>query len=948
MGHIVGTVQPVAQPVVIGPDSGLPPTSANTWLFELDPGAPPPGGIKFIIVHLQNLNLPAANRVEIDLGYDKDVLTATNDFDFWSRPVNLAAFPNGKVPIRYITNGAAAGGVTLDRFGRGERHAGDGDPTSNSNCDPFLLDANYTEPIFNTSLFCATPPDFENADCATAGDVRKTAAPSAGMIVHIDIAADGITEIVSTFSATLVEPDLVLTAAQLFVFSPTQLQSAAIIFNYATTCAGARPANYAGQFHRVKRIVKLGFFGAVDYALLQLTVPAAGLGIAPAAIRPDVPAAGEQVFCLHHPEGAVKRLSAKHGTFKTVISADANAVIADLDVASGSVGTGLFDASGKIAGVLRGGTGCNIEFFPTASALDDIGNPPDEPTFRDVMIVLDRSGSMGLDGGAGQTKIEEARDAASLFIQLVQSDGPDQIGLVSFSTAATNPVDFALQPVNAANKLALTGPAPFTSGIVGGITVDGTTSIGSGLAAARDQMLLSVNLRSILLLTDGLQNTPPNIESITGLDGIEINAIGFGAASSLNGALLTQLSEAHNGLYVRADDGLDLKKYFALAFGNIFAAGALLDPEGKLAAREVAGKPIQFNVCGEKTITIVIGWDKPGQTLGITARTPGGATISASTSGVQHASGRTWAFLRIKLPHNGERNGAWSVTVHRMGEAEPAALRYFVNVIAGGGAKFVRWPARDRYFTGDAINPMVRLSGGGVGFPKNTTVSLTVTRPTASAGTLLTRARRPQPPAPQGGDTIPARQTTMLALEKSSRKPLIEYAEHRFDLSNDPAHIKIATRSSGLFGTLLTDFLNVEGTYTFHAVATYAHGKDCVSSRELQWSVEVDIGVDQEKSDVKITTGATRPDKKKTITAVVIPRDSFGNHVGPGRPDAFAVTGTPGTNLSGAVRDNGDGSYTVAGTLDAGIRKPGLVLARPIHCECRAPSRPGVRPRKKE
>ena len=54
------------------------------------------------------------------------------------------------MPIRYITNGAATGGVTLDRFGRGERHDGDGDPTSNSNCDPFLLDANYVEPTFNT------------------------------------------------------------------------------------------------------------------------------------------------------------------------------------------------------------------------------------------------------------------------------------------------------------------------------------------------------------------------------------------------------------------------------------------------------------------------------------------------------------------------------------------------------------------------------------------------------------------------------------------------------------------------------------------------------------------------------------------------------------------------------------------------------------------------------
>lgn len=944
MAHIVGSVLPVSPQVVIGPDSGLPPTSPNTWVFDLDPGPPPAGGIKFIIVHLQNLNITGNNRVEIDLGYDKDVITATTDFDFWSRPVNLSAFASGKVPIRYITSGAAAGGVTLDRFGRGERHDGDGDPTSNSNCDPFLLDANYAEPTFNTSLFCATPPDIENVECVTAaGDVRKTVAPSAGMIVHIDRALDGLTEVVSSISGTLVGTDLVLTAGQAFVLNTDQSRSASIIFNYQTSCAGARPGNYAGRFHKVRRIVKLGFFGVVDYALLQLNVPAAGLGIPPIVMRPDVPAAGEQIFCIHHPEGAVKRLSASHAAFKTVISGDLNAVIADLDVASGSIGAGLFDTSGRIAGVMSTGTPCNIAFYPTAGALTDIGNPADDPGARDVMIVFDRSGSMELDAGTGRTKIEEARDAASLFIQLLQSEGGNQIGLVTFSTAASNPVDFTLKPVNAANKLALTGPAPFTGGVVGGIVVDGTTSIGDGLEAARDQ-LPPENARSILLLTDGLQNTPPLIADVTGLDSIDINAIGFGAASSINGALLTQLSETHNGVYMRAGDGLDLKKYFALAFGNIFAAGALLDPQGRLNARDKESKPIRFNVCGEKTITIVVGWDKEAAELAITAKTPGGVTVTSSSSGVEHATGRTWTFLRIKLPHGGERNGAWSVTVGRTGGVlgGVGAIDYFINVIAGGGAKLRRWPGRDLYFTGEAINPVVQLAGGNA---RGAKVRLTVTRPAASVGTILTKASKRQPPAAQKGEPIPSLQTTMLAIEKSTRKPIVGYTEQRFDLSGDPVQTNVTARSAGLHGTVLTDFLNVEGTYTFHAVATY--GKDCISSRELQWSVEVEVGVDQAKSDVKITTGATLPDKKKLITVVIVPRDAFGNHVGPGRPDGFTVTGTPGTKLTGAVHDNGDGSYTVGGVIDAGVKKPSIVLARPVRCVCKPAIRPGVHPRKR-
>jgi len=74
--------------------------------------------------------------------------------------------------------------------------------------------------------------------------------------------------VLSSISGTLVGTDLVLTAGQAFVLTADQSKSASVIFNYQTTCAGARPGNYAGRFRKVKRIVKLGFFGAVDYALL--------------------------------------------------------------------------------------------------------------------------------------------------------------------------------------------------------------------------------------------------------------------------------------------------------------------------------------------------------------------------------------------------------------------------------------------------------------------------------------------------------------------------------------------------------------------------------------------------------------------------------------------------------------------------------------------------------
>lgn len=101
------------------------------------------------------------------------------------------------------------------------------------------------------------------------------------------------------------------------------------------------------------------------------------------------------------------------------------------------------------------------------------------------MLVLDRSGSMSMGAGTGRTKIQEARDAASLFVQLIRSGVGDRIGLASFSTTAS--LDEALGPVNAAKKTTLIGGPPFGGGKVAALTPDGVTTIGGGLQTANGQ-----------------------------------------------------------------------------------------------------------------------------------------------------------------------------------------------------------------------------------------------------------------------------------------------------------------------------------------------------------------------------------------------------------------------------------------------------------------------------
>lgn len=932
MSHVTGTLQPVSPAITIGPDSGSAASAPNTWTHNFS-HTPAPGGTKFIILHFRNASLPANNRLEVELGYDTDVFTGADGADFYTRPVNIHLLAGGLVPVRYITSGAATGGAQIDQYGRGESLPGEPGHPSVSNSDPFLPGPAYVEPTYDPFWFCHTPPHWENIRCVATPDVRAQVAPSVGMIVSIH------GDHVSTCSVTLIGPDMVITAGHCLPNPALEVPTSSVTFNYQVNCDGAKPSGYNARFFKVKKLVKFrnstvsGSYH--DYCLLQLKVPPGGIGVPHLQMRPDLPGVGEQIYGIHHPNGAVKKLSIPHPGFATVSSSGAGSVRCNLDVSGGSSGSGLFDALRRIVGVLSNGGACSLSYFPTATILQDIAAvTADPPVTRDVVIVFDRSGSMSMNAGTGRTKIVEARDAASLFVQLVRAGTANRVGLVSFSTAASAPADFAIAAATAANKTALIGPAPHSTGVVGGLAPGGATSIGGGLAAARLQFPApGANPRTILLLTDGLQNTPPMIATVgPTLSGIEVNAIGFGTEASLNGALLTQLAQAHNGLYTRAGSGLHLKKFFALAFGNIFESGSLMDPEVFLPKNKNAAVPVPFNVCGEETVTIVIGWDREDAPLMVQAKTPLGTTVNGGSPGVESSTGKTWTFLRLPLPVGGERDGVWQVEVFRPGGGEfppPAVdVRFFVNVIASGGPRLEPMMPAKTFYTGDSINPLVALKYRDGTFPPDAKVQVTVTKPKGSLGNILSEAKL-RAPAALDADTIPARQATLMALESESGRPVVDYVESTHDLFDDAAHEDGTFEEDGIFGNPLKDLLTVEGNYTLHFKASYGEG-GCTATRELLWSLHVNAGVDPGRTGISTTVGTVRPDGRRDVTITIVPRDPYGNHIGPGRLEELTVTGVPGTEVTPPLTDNGDGSYTVPGIWDPSAgQPPAVVIGQP-------------------
>lgn len=123
----------------------------------------------------------------------------------------------------------------------------------------------------------------------------------------------------------------------------------------------------------------------------------------------------------------------------------------------------------------------------------------------DVMIVLDRSGSMAADGGTPPEPLESAKKAAQTFVNLLQAR--DTFGFLSYATTPTKPIE---QTLTADRTVIMSAIAGVTMG------VDGTqyTNMGDAFTAALAELTSPRHREDarkvIVFLTDGDVTRPIN------------------------------------------------------------------------------------------------------------------------------------------------------------------------------------------------------------------------------------------------------------------------------------------------------------------------------------------------------------------------------------------------------------------------------------------------------
>lgn len=276
-----------------------------------------------------------------------------------------------------------------------------------------------------------------------------------------------------------------------------------------------------------------------------------------------------------------------------------------------------------------------------------------------VALVLDRSGSMAQAAGGSSTKASLLKNAVSVFNSLMLPN--DEIAIVSFDDQIATPA-----PIQAVSAAAV---PPVLAG--NGLDPRGLTCIGGGILQGSTELSSATHTnRSMVVLTDGVQNVHPYVSELPG--GTITNrtyAIGFGLPADIDPAVLQAITaNTHGDLIITgsistAEQGFDLTKYFVQVLAGVARMDVLLDPHGSLYAG--ARHVIPFQVTDADVYVDIITLCPIPQILDFMLVTPSGETIGPVTGGsVQYFERPFVAFYRVALPAlptnpQGSHAGSW-------------------------------------------------------------------------------------------------------------------------------------------------------------------------------------------------------------------------------------------------------------------------------------------------
>lgn len=318
------------------------------------------------------------------------------------------------------------------------------------------------------------------------------------------------------------------------------------------------------------------------------------------------------------------------------------------------------------------------------------------PVPVDAVLTFDVSGSMA-DQISGRNKLEAARAAGNMFVQLLRDSADDRMALVTFTT---NPTDtFSIRPA-AGNRAAF-------EAALAGLSPQDATNIAGGMILAEDEfndpphpLAPPVLNKVMILLTDGKENrcfqrggagdwysitgkgpadgmrrpdnTLQNTQILTVASDITVYSIGLGQPGDIDSVALNAIATGAGGSFnnvteLAGTDFFELEKYFTQIFMDAVNLSVISDPGYTIQAGD---KHVhEFDILRGDVNAMVVMYDRDGDRLPFAIVSPQGEVFDGISIppgfGLRFDSSPTTRFAEIVFPAKEPDRyaGRWQVHV---------------------------------------------------------------------------------------------------------------------------------------------------------------------------------------------------------------------------------------------------------------------------------------------
>ena len=378
---------------------------------------------------------------------------------------------------------------------------------------------------------------------------------------------------------------------------------------------------------------------------------------------------------------------------------------------------------------------------------------------------------MGFDSGInGKKRIDILQIAANTFIDLVYPD--NAVGIVSFDQ---DPHD--VMPIE------VVGAEIYGSGRINAKTAInnfdyneyGTTSIGDGVEIAHSYLdpVTGYDVKAIIVLTDGHENTEKYISEVMDLINERVYAIGLGTAQAIQPSALDALTNNTGGYLLMTgdlgqDDIFKLTKYYLQILAGVTNADIVLDPEGWISPGSEVKIP--FDLTEADVDCDVILLTPYPDVVAFSLETPQGQIITSGTAAsnqmITYAKGNQVSYYRISLPIVLEdkliREGQWNAIlrvddeyfkkyVSRLAETDKPAyqradahgVQYNLSVQVHSNLRMNNALVQDSFEPSGTIHIRSNIAQYMIPLKNRVKMSAELTRPDKTSSTIILEESEP-------------------------------------------------------------------------------------------------------------------------------------------------------------------------------------------------------------